>query len=195
MSRAETIALINSFALDQLDQALVDRAYDDTLRLLSTRPVIIQASTLPVTHDQALFTLPDEAIALHAAFYGDRLLDHMPLDDLEVIHPHWRDLTGEPVAYTTITETERTFRLFPIPDRPSDPFGITLGPPFGLGYPSYTVMIITSLFSDPPIWLELPLILQVLSSLFTLDSRWKDPAFAQGCQQLSTLVESLLART
>lgn len=205
MARADVLQLITQLAVVPTSNDLIERLADDAVRLLGEKPILAQVSTLAIDplHDdislntlvtQGTFTLPDEALTLHAVFYGDRLLDWMPLDDLEVLSPRWRNETGDPVAYTTLAEHERTFRLYPRPYRPSDDLDILLGMPFGLGQGSYGLILITSLMADPPQWLELPQVLTVLARLFTLESRWRDPEFAQHCTQLLHVLSLLLTR-
>ena len=191
MSKADVLSLVQTFALDQADTGLIDRFYDDTVISLSEQPLLVQAELVPVTLNQATFTLPASALTLHWCFYMNRQLDYMDLIDLEVLSPQWRDHIGVPVAYTSESEDETVFRLYPRPAVPSTAYDVLLGPPFGAGFPSGQVFIVYSHGAEVPRWLELAVTLRILTWEFSRESSHKDAAFVRACQRLATLISQL----
>lgn len=194
MAKADVLALVQSFALDQADPDQIDRLYDDQLRLLASQPICLQITTLPVTSEQATFTLPAEALAAHWVFYENRQLDSIRLLDLEALSPAWRDRFGIPLCYTQEAENQRTFRLYPKPLEASLEYTPDQGDPFGAGLPPRNVLLIYADSVFLPGWLELPMTLEILAQEFARDSRHTDVEFSAACGQVATLLSRLLQR-
>jgi len=108
-----------------------------------------------------------------------------------VLSPQWRDHIGVPVAYTSESEDETVFRLYPRPAVPSTAYDVLLGPPFGAGFPSGQVFIVYSHGAEVPRWLELAVTLRILTWEFSRESSHKDAAFVRACQRLATLISQL----
>lgn len=196
MSKSDVLSLVNQFAFDRPDPSLISRTYDDLLRVLTARPVLAQFTLITVEAGQSTFTLPEEALSLHAVFYDTRHLDHSTPTDLEAWSTHWRDETGTPIAYTTTHETDRTFRLYPAPVVPYALYNPLGGPPFGSGHPPNTLTICYSTGGEStPRHLELILMLDTLTTEYSRESRHRDPAFAKACSDLSAVCQQLISLT
>lgn len=195
MTKADTLDLVTSFSLEQADVGSINRYYDDLVRATADRGVLVEISTLAVSVEQGTFTIPTEAMRLLHVFYGDRMLDEMRLLDIEVISDAWRDMLGDPLAYVQEHESERTFRLWPRPDKPSDSYNPLLGPPFGEGLPAYNVFVVWTETRDFPVWLELPVSLRILQQEFNRESRHTDQQFATACEQVAQVLEALINRS
>src|SRR6266700_1309887 len=141
MGKSSTLNLVKALTLIPPDNDGLDRYYDETLIELGDVGFIYEATLLPVSVNQASFTLPDFAVRLNQVFYDDRALDAASIQDMQSLSPAWRDAQGpSPCTYVTESETERTFRLFPVPLVPSKDFSFVTGSPLGFDFPSYAVM-------------------------------------------------------
>ena len=193
MSRATTLALVRSLTFVPPDAGTLDRYYDETLIELGDDPFLFETTLLPVSLNQAVFTLPDFAVRLQSVFYDDRALDGATIQQMQAVSPQWRDAYNQPCTYVTENETERTFRLFPQPTQPSKDFIFITGSLFGIDFPSYTVAVMhTTHPTDAPDFLDLMIAHRILSREFARESQHQDSDYAQRCELLYQLLRAML---
>ncbi len=193
MSRSSTLALVRSLTLVPPDAGTLDRYYDETVLELGDDPLLFEATLLPVSLDQATFTLPDFAARLQSVFYDNRALDAASLQEMQAISPQWRDARRDPCTYVTEGETERTFRLFPQPTQPSQAFSFVTGSPLGVDFPAYAVLVVqTTHPGDAPDLLDLLIAHRILSREFARESQHQDLEYAQRCELLYQVLLAML---
>lgn len=193
MSKVTALALAQALSLNQVIPERLDYFFQESVYALGALPFIVEATLLPVDPLQATFSFPDEALAELAVFYHDRVLDFMSISQLTAANPYWALERGWPVAYTTDDLTERTFRLYPVPELPSDPYIPFFMDPLGRDYPAYNALLLhTRFLVDPPVHLELPLIYASLTRAFGNESTYRDPLWAEGCAKLAALLLEML---
>ena len=194
MGKSDTLDLVRQLTLIPPDDGSLDRYYDETLIELGDVGFVYEATLLPVSIAQASFTLPDFAVRLSQVFYDDRCLDAAQVQDMQSLSPHWRDAQGPaPCTYVTENETERTFRLFPVPLIPSKDFSFVTGTPLGVDFPSYSVMTLhTAHPADGPQVLDLVMAHRILSREFARESQHQDIEYAQRCEVVYQLLLALV---
>jgi hypothetical protein len=194
MGRSSTLDLVRQLTLIPPDDDGLDRYYDEALIELGDVSFVFEATLLPVSIAQASFTLPDFAVRLRQVFYDDRCLDAASVLDMQALSPAWRDAQGPaPCTYVTESETERTFRLFPVPMQPSKDFSFITGSPLGQDFPAYSVMTLhTSHPQDAPALMDLLIAHRILAREFARESQHQDSAYAQRCEVIYQLLLALL---
>lgn len=175
LSELRIFSLASNLALGDVTTSSFDRFFDAVMRDLAWTTALIEISTESISSGQTSVTLPTLAMKIVAVFFEDRQLDPISLRSLESFDPQWRDRRGEPVGYVTEGEGTRTYRLYPVPD-----------------YPGTLTLFHTQLQVAVPQWLELPLAYEILSREFSRESNHRDDTMAQMCEQMSTLLLSMV---
>jgi len=175
LSELRIFSLASNLALGDVTTSSFDRFFDAVMRDLAWTTALIEISTESISSGQTSVTLPTLAMKIVAVFFEDRQLDPISLRSLESFDPQWRDRRGEPVGYVTEGEATRTYRLYPVPD-----------------YPGTLTLFHTQLQVAVPRWLELPLAYEILSREFSRESNHRDDTMAQMCEQMSTLLLSMV---
>lgn len=175
LSEARIVTLASDLSIGEIDLHTFDTFFDAVMRDLAWTTALIEISTESISSGQTSVTLPTLAMKIVAVFFEDRQLDPISLRSLESFDPQWRDRRGEPVGYVTEGEGTRTYRLYPVPD-----------------YPGTLTLFHTQLQVAVPQWLELPLAYEILSREFSRESNHRDDTMAQMCEQMSTLLLSMV---
>lgn len=193
MALADALALAELYdMLGLVDNEPLERFYREQLYALAQSPYLVDASIIDVSPNTGVFAFPEAAIQLLDVWYDNRSLDFMTRQALASISPTWETERGAPVAYTTESVSARTFKVYPIPTEPSNPFIPVFFEPLGRDYPGYNVVLIATQFhTDPPPWMELPLLLSALGREFQRESSHKDQNFAEGCKQIAAFIERM----
>ena len=193
MSKASTLALVQTFCGNAADVALIDGYYTDIVRDLGIKQWLTTATLVPASSGTNEYTLPSTCLAVIDAIYSDAVLDFVSLGELESVNSGWRAATGTPIAFTTEDEPAQTLRLYPTPTSTSGPFIFSHGAPFGLDYPANTICFIhTELRVDVPVWLELPIALRICQIEFVRESNHRDPVFARYCGRLADMLFAMV---
>jgi hypothetical protein len=194
INKTEVLDWVSEFTRGRADAAAIDKAYDDTLVRLGVGEWLVNVELLEVTAGTSQYTLPTTAARPVAFWYDDTELSAETRADLEAgVGASWRDHKGSPESVVFEDENDRTFRLYPAPDIVSKPFSFITGLPMGTDFPSYAVAV---MFTERPLalpeWLKLPLGLLVTAREFSRESRHRDPAFAEACQETAERLLTLL---
>lgn len=189
MSKAAALALAQALSLSIASNTDLDYFYTEAVYALGALPYIVEASLIALDPLQATFVFPETGLIPLAVFYHDRVLDYMTREQLQSVHPEWLDARGWPLAYTDDDLSERTFRLYPLPTQPSDPYIPLFFDPLGRDYPAYNVLLLhTQFVEDVPVHLELPLIYSCLAREFARESVHMDAAWAERCVRIAALL-------
>lgn len=193
MSKSSTLALCSTLTLGQTPPSQFSHYYDESIYALGALPYLFEAARLPVDPLQALFLFPDNFLTALSIWYDNRTLDFMSHAELLALSPTWQDHRGPPVAYTDDNLSLRTFRLYPIPEDPSQPMVSILGGPFGQSYPLFNAVLLGTVFRvDIPPWMELPLIYSILARDYARESPYQDLTVSSACMQVSQLLMGML---
>jgi len=194
--KADVLTLVDDLSLGQADAASVVKFYDEVVIDLGQRNLLTNASLVALTAQTGTYTLPAEALRPLAMFYDDAHLTHADERALMAIDPNWRSALGTPMAWVTDDETDRTFRLFEQPSATSKPFIFIFGSPFGTDYPAMSVAVIfTEKRDDLPVWLELPVALEILAREFARESAHRDQAAAAAFRELAAQTLNMVIGT
>ena len=193
MAHASTISLVTALSNGDADAITVEQYYAHLLDDLARYPWFVNASLVTLTKGTAEYTLPDNHVKLLAVFYDDLMLDLVNERALEAQSEVWRDQIGLPIAYTVDDEDAKTYRLYPVPDRPSNDFIFMWGSPLGLDYPPYSVLLLhTEIHNDLPDWMDLPVAFEVLAREYGHESNHRDDEFSDFCAQFAQVLWSMI---
>ncbi len=199
MAKVDTLALVTFLSSGTNDPSTTDRYYNDTMIELAEENWTCDAQAFAVTPGQteiALGTVLINVINLLGIIYDDREIDEIPLRQLEMLDPWWRDSKGITTSYTEEDVSKKTIALYPTPDRPSTPLGGTFGEPLGGDYATYNAIVFYSQAAldpiQPPFYLELPTALRIMAREFNRESDHPDPALSALSDQLTMLFKEML---
>ena len=176
MAKADVLQLVTDLGVTTVDQNEIGIFYDEVVRELGFQEILTGTELVPVQAGKPDYILVEDtvrAMEFHAT--GGRL-DPIDITSLQsVFGVAWRTRTGTPLAYTQEEENEKTFRL--VPNSTQDD----------------TITVIrTETRTDVPVWLELPMALDILGREYQRESNHQDVAFAQIARQLSLLLFKLV---
>lgn len=195
MSKATVLQRVDDLSFGLADQPACSRFYDEVvLGLHQHGEWCTEASLVATTTDDATYTLPAAAGRLLCAIYDDQQLSLESAQGMERVHPTWRDERGAVQAVVVDGESDRSFRLWRIPEADSRDFSFLYGSPLGLDFPEYAVVVFhTDVREDQPPYLELPIAFYVLAREFLRESDHRDPDFAAACQQMADQLLAMVA--
>lgn len=194
MSKASVVALALELSQGQGSPTNLDQLYDDIVVDVAQRSLFNVLETMPAVAGTATYQRPDRIAEVLGLFYDDTMLSLVTLRELEAVNPQWRDHAGRPVAYLIEDLSHETFQLYPVPVTGSTPVIPVHGAPFGLDYPSDTIVVLGSeKRQDMPEWMDLPLALLLLSREFGRPSQHTDKVFAGACRTLGALLMLMVA--
>jgi hypothetical protein len=124
----------------------------------------------------ALYTVPAATAAILGVAFDGRALSLEQIDTLTMRARDWRDITGDPIAYTFEDENDRIVRVFPIPQRVAT-LDFLLSERRGDTFPR-----------DTPDRLDLPLALLTLTREYQRESDHRDGPFAERCTAIANSV-------
>lgn len=189
MSRAQVLAFADVLSAGEADQVQLDTYYTEAVRELGhTTDHITNLSLVTGVEDQAVYEAPSQAVRILACFYGQRQLYPETYTGLaSAAGPFWRALHGDPVGYTTVDTSDRSVRLFPVPNRAGESY-VPLSGLFGAAYPDYNVFLAhTEERADAPDYLDLYLTFTILAREFARDSAHQDYTFSEACSMLASV--------
>ena len=193
MSHTSTIALVSALANGDADMITVEQYYGHLLDDLARYPWFVNASLVPLTAGTGEYTLEDSHVKLLGVFYDDVVLDLVNKRTLESLSSVWRDHVGRPTAYTVDDEDAKTYRLYPVPDRPSNNFIFMWGSPLGMDYPAYSVLLLhTEIRTELPDWMDLPVAFEVLAREYGHESNHRDDELSDFCAQFAQVLWSMI---
>lgn len=194
MAKADVLSLVQLIGADQADAGQIDRYYSDVVYALAQKRLVTNVSLIPTTFNTAIYSFPASAVELISVFYDDYEVRKASIAECSSYYgSNWRDVKGSPVAYVTENEADRTFRLVPQPQANSKDFIFSHGRPLGLDYPDYAAAVLHTEFrQDLPVWLELPVALDVAAREFSRDSDHRDLEFANITKQIAEFLYAMV---
>jgi hypothetical protein len=194
MSRADVESVVSLLSNAQYDPTVFDRLYQDVIRTLGPAKWLTTAVPITFTEGSTSVALPNNLLEIVCIIYDDTVLSPLMLRELEALNPGWRNVTGNPIAYTLEAETSKTIEVFPTPFTTSPPIVPVHGLPTGEDYvPGNGISIHSESRVDALPYLTLPLALKVLAREYVRESAHQDFAFGTLCDQLGDLLLKLLA--
>jgi len=193
MPKVDALAFVRLLGGIATETPQIDHYYADIATDLGHQGLFTTWQLVPAVARQGSYSVDAAIVEILGVFYDDVLLSRVTLRELEAHAPHWRDLVGAPIAYTTEQLDRHEIRLFPSPESSADPEIFVHGAPFGLDYPRGTIAVIASdLRVDYPTWIDLPYSLAVLAREFRRDSDHRNVAFADASQALGGLLMTMV---
>lgn len=197
MAKADTLALITFLSSGTNDPSTTDRYYNDVMIELARENWTCDAQAFAVNAGQTEVNLGTLSyVNLLGVVYDDREIDEIPLRQLEMLDPYWRDSRGITTSFTREDETGKFVALYPTPNITSNPLGGTFGEPLGGDYTTYNAVVFFSIAPldplQPPYYLELPTAMRVMAKEFNRESDHPDPALCALSDQLSQLFKDML---
>lgn len=193
MSKVDVLQLVQDLSQDQADAASIEKFYDDIVLELAQQNVLTQVTLLTAAANDTSFSNPANAVNTIAVFWDDRQLSKAKRQELEWRNMRWRDERGTPEAWVTEDETEKTFRLYPVPDYASKALAPIFGGPLGKGYAENSVAVVHSEKRDDVIeYLELPIALEIMHREFTRESAHRQTAFAGVCLEIAKVLYQMV---
>lgn len=177
MAKDDVLTLVTDFSLNVADADETDVLYDEVVRELGFLEVLTSTETQVVEDHQAVVVLATDTIRLLELYSSEGgRLDSTTVNMVRaILGNNWRDQVGYPRAYVQDQENDNTVRLVP---KPVAPLQVTA--------------IRSDSRTDVPVWLELPLALEILSREMSRESDHQDIAFGAACAQFSRLLFNIL---
>ncbi len=197
------LQLVDDLSLNEADQTIADRYYEDLVFELGNQDWLTDVSVLQSVNGTGIYTPPASAIRPLAVFYDSLQLSSAALKELELANQQWRDELGAPISFVIDEETGKSFSVYPKPDTTGGLVGgigllgesvlgeTTLGGEveLGAGFALNSISIIhTTKRTDVLAYLELPLAFAILALEFSRESDHQNLDFAVACKQLSDLL-------
>ncbi len=196
MPKADVLALVDFLGGGADDPVTVEKYYRDTMIDLARENWTTDAEVFQIAVDQTDVDLSAviDYVNLLGLVYDDTEIDELPLRQLEMLDPYWRDAKGRPTSFTEQDEKAKVIGIYPAPDTVANPLGGTFGEPLGGDYATYNAVIFASVSPGdfPPYWLELPVALHILTREFNRVSDHPDPAMCETAMGLEQLFKEML---
>lgn len=177
MAKADVVTLVDDLSLSITDSTEVGVIYDEVVRELGFLELMTSTETHALDAGEATVTFEDDAVmALELFTASGGRLDRTTTNAIRSVYGNqWRNLVGTPLAYVKDHEDENVVRLVPVPSAPE------------------TVTIVrTDARDDLPVWLELPVALEVLGREMARESDHQDVKFAAASSQLGRILFQLM---
>lgn len=193
MSKTTVLTLVSDLTLGAADATAAGNYYDRVVEDLARFPWLTTMSLIPVTKNTSQYTLDTDQANIIAMFYDARQLGKLTLAQAEGINRYWRNEVGQPHSYVVEDEAHKTFRLYPSPDLDSKPQSFPNSQPFGLDFPAYTIVLLhTETRTDVPLWLELPVALEVAAREMERESSHRDVEWATQARAMADALFSMV---
>ena len=197
MPKADTLALVDFLSGGVDDPATINRYYDDTMYELARENWTCDAQAFAVSIGQQEVDLDFTGfVNLLGLVYDDTEIDEIPLRQLEMLDPYWRDAIGRTASFTQEDENNKVIALYPAPNVASNPLGGTFGEPLGGDYTTYNAVIFYSYPAldplQPPYYLELVAALTIMAREFNRESDHPDPAVTEVASNLTQMFKEML---
>lgn len=177
MAKADVLTLVDDFSLSIADSDETTVLYDEVVRELGFAEVLTSTEVQTLVAKTEVLTFEDDTLRALEVHTGDvGRLDRTRTNSVRgVFGNSWRDLVGTTRAYVKDHEDEQSVRLVP---KPAEALDVTV--------------IRTDRRDDVPLWLELPVALEVLSREMSRESDHQDVTFSTAAARLSRLLFALL---
>lgn len=194
MSKGSVLTLIDEMTLGaSTGSPVVSLYYDRVVEDLARFPWLTTTSLIAVTANLASYTLENGQSKIIAMFYDHRQLGKLSLAEVESLNRTWRNEQGDPHSYVEEGEAVKTFRLYPSPKVSSKPQSFPNSAPLGQDFPPYTILVVhTGTRTDIPVWLELPVALEVAAREMERESSHRDLEWAKQARELSGLLFAMV---
>lgn len=172
MAKADVLTLVSNFGVNAVDANETTVLYDEVVRELGLKEVLIGTESIDVKAGTPVYATLDDNMELLEMYGNGGRIDKASIAALQALFgSDWRNRKGTPLAYTEQEVDDGKFRLVP---QPTAPDTLTL--------------IRDEAPVDVPLWLEVPVALEVLSREYSRESDHQDIAFAKLAHQLAALL-------
>lgn len=193
MPQADVLSFITLLGGIEAETPQILNYYTDIAKDLGHQGIFTEWQLVPTVAGQGIYPLDPGVIEVLGVFFDDEFLSMAQLKELEARNPNWRDAIGHPICYTEEQQDKNTIQLYPAPEAGSDPQIFIHGAPFGLDYPRGTAAVIVSTVrTDYPTWIDLPYALAVMALEFERDSDHRNKNFADVCTTLGGLMMAMV---
>lgn len=177
MSKTTVLQLATDLSLGVADQDEISVYYDEIVRELGFREVLMETNTIDVEEGEPSYDFSDANILALEIHHNDTgRLSHMTgLGLRAAVGSNWRLRRGPPQAFTQDEKSSDEIRLYPIPNKD------------GL-----LTVIQTASFDDILEYLELPVALEICHREFMRESGHQDVEFAIMAHGLSKFFLNLI---
>jgi hypothetical protein len=176
VAKADVLQLVTDFGVSDVDQDEISIYHDEIVRELGFREVLTGTETIPVTAGTPEYALADDTIRALEVHLASGRIDPNSIQALQsVLGVNWRNQSGSVLAYTSDEQDDDDIRLVPIPAQ------------------NDTLTIIrTETRTNLPVWLELPVALEILHREYQRESDHQDVAFAEHAHLMSVALFTLV---
>ncbi len=200
MPRIETLALVQLLSGNVADATTLLNYYPNVMVDLARENWTCDALAFAVTRGQQQVDIDTDLgipyINLLGVIYDNTELESLPLRQLEMLDPYWRDALGRPASFTEEDVTRKTIQFYPAPDVASNPLGGTFGEPLGGDYATYNAVVFFSAPAldpaFPPVYLELIAALRIMKFEFARNSDHTDLVVSALAEKLNEVFTGML---
>lgn len=171
MAKADVLTLVDDLSLGQANATEAAIFYDEIIRELGFVEVLTGTETITVHAGTNSYSLASDTIRALEFYNTAGFLTKSVYSGLgSIFGSSWRTRTGSPLAVTVEDENNNSFSLVPSPN-----------------YDDTLTVIRTETRTDVPVWLELPIALEILSREFLRESDHQDIEFSSLSKQIATI--------
>lgn len=177
MSKADVLALVDSFLLKPDTSGEADEFYDEVVRELGFLEFLTGVREVSVVAHDPQYRIGVDTIRVLESHLGHSgRLDPVSGRALRASNgAEWRTQRGTPYHITRVDESSNVVRLFPVPVNTD-----------------ILTLIRTEAPDDVPYWLELPIALEVFARMLVRESPQRDLEMATAAKRLSAVLLILL---
>lgn len=176
MAKTDVLDLVSDFSLGQANATEAEVFYDEIIRELGFIEVLTGTENITVHAGTGSYTLASDTIRALEFYNTAGYLTKAAYSGLGALFgSSWRTRTGSPLAVTVEDENNNSFALVPTPN-----------------HNDTLTVIRTEARTDVPVWLELPIALEILSREFLRESDHQDLEFSNLAKTMATLFFNLV---
>lgn len=171
MAKADVLTLVDDLSLGQANATEAAVFYDEIIRELGFIEVLTGTETITIHAGTSSYNLAVDTIRALEFYNTAGYLPKSAYSGLGALFgASWRTRVGSPLAVTVEDENNNSFSLVPSPN-----------------YSDTMTVIRTETRTDVPVWLELPIALEILSREFLRESDHQDLEFSSLAKQIATV--------
>lgn len=175
MAKADVLTLVDDLSLGQANATEAAIFYDEIIRELGFIEVLTGTETITIHAGTGSYTLATDTIRALEFYNTAGFLTKAQYTGLGALFgSSWRTRVGSPMAVTVEDENNNSFSLVPSPN-----------------YDDQLTVIRTETRTDVPVWLELPIALEILSREYLRESDHQDVEFSGISKTLATIFLNL----
>jgi hypothetical protein len=176
VAQADVLTLVDDLSLGQANATEAAIFYAEIIRELGFIELLTGTETIAVHAGTSSYTLATDTIRALEFYNTSGFLTKAAYRGLGALFgSSWRNRTGSPLAVTVEDENNNSFSLVPSPN-----------------YDDTLTVIRTETRTDVPVWLELPIAMEILNREFLRESDHQDIEFAGLAKMIANLLFNLV---